>query len=182
MNKNVHYETPTCFRWVLDSAGLLTISPAGDNEEPSHQLGIASVCPSEEVWPWFYFKNGVRKVLIEPGVKAGTSIANIFSDLCRCTEFDVSGLDTSRTELMTEMFCECSKLVDIKGLDSWDTGNVRDMRRAFYNCCQMTDISAVKEWNTGKLEDTGDMFFNCKSLADISPLAKWNVNHPTHSF
>ena len=50
------------------------------------------------------------------------------------------------------MFCGCSKLSDIKGLENWNVSNGNNFSYIFYECSLLSDIKALQNWNLSDLD------------------------------
>ena len=80
---------------------------------------------------------------------------------------------------LTGMFYDCKSLVDIYGLQDWNTGGVTGMKAMFFGCSSLKNISSLKDWDTCQVTDMSEMFLGCSSLNDISALENWNVSSVT---
>lgn len=89
--------------WALDSSGALTIRAAD---------GALGVLPAG-VWPWANVIDQVTSVVIGPGVKAGSSLDDMFNGATSLTSADLSELDASGASTINRMFKDCSSLVDV---------------------------------------------------------------------
>ena len=157
----------TCV-WEIDSEWTLTISPAD---------GKNGVLCSEDsrCWPWRpYFC--AKKIVIKEGVKTGADARSMFIGMTDCAEFDISALDVSDAEFMSNMFEDCRALTDISSLKKWDVSKVADMACMFCGCRSLVDISALEKWDVSKAAGMSCMFFDCWSLENISAVKKWNIS------
>ena len=152
----------TC-SWVIDSEGVLTISPtngvSGTIEE------FTALGNYQNNWQNYNLRTKIKKVVVEEGVKTGQSCFGIFYCLNNCTEMDVSKLDTSNTTNMNQMFSSCEKLISID-ISSFDTSNVTDMSAMFSNCQMLTSLD-VSGFNTSLVIDMDHMFWNCINLTSL---------------
>ena len=48
------------------------------------------------------------------------------------------------------MFCGCSSLSDIKGLEKWNVSNGREFECMFKECSSLTDFKGIGKWNVSK--------------------------------
>ena len=105
--------------WVIDDNGVLTISPSD---------GVSGTLSSYTSGngPWYNYRSQIKKVVVNPGVKAGTSCYRLFYSFSNCTEMDLSNLDTSNVTSMREMFNGCSGLTSLD-VSRFDTSNVTIM-------------------------------------------------------
>lgn len=93
---------------------------------------------------------------------------------------DTTLWDTSNVTNMEQMFYNCLKLTEIKGIENWDTSNVTDITYMFYNCKNLKSLDLSK-WNTSGLVNTGDyttnynIFLNCENLTLLN-VTGWDVS------
>lgn len=78
-------------------------------------------------------------------------------------------IDTSLITNMSYLF-NCSTRISFKGLETWNTHNVKDMSSMFTNTNFNEDIS---EWDTANVKDMGGMFAFTPFNYDIS---NWNIS------
>ena len=45
------------------------------------------------------------------------------------------------------MFCGCSSLSDIKGLEKWNVSNDTEFEGMFKECSSLTDFKRIGKWN-----------------------------------
>ena len=90
------------------------------------------------------------------------TMADMFMNCTSLTSLDISMLDTSAVENMSMMFSGCTSLTQLD-LSSFDVGNVRDLSEMFGNAENLQTID-LSSWKTDSLECTYKMFFNCSSL------------------
>ena len=83
---------------------------------------------------------------------------------------------TDKIRDMELVFKGCSSLVDLSGLETWDTSNVVDMNYMFKNCSSLKDLSFMANWDISKIEKLWNVFEGCSSLVDLSPLAGWDTS------
>ena len=182
----------TC-SWVIDSEGVLTISPT---DGVSGTLNDADFMGSNFIRLWW--KTGlpekVTKVIVEQGVKTGTSCKDMFNNLYNCTEIDLTGLDTSNATNMEGMFCGCSSITSID-VSNLVTTNVTTMRKMFYSCCSlqtldlsmfdMSNVTDIREMFSGfKTTAYSDIDLErnnnaCKNLTSINGISDWNTSNIT---
>ena len=164
----------TC-SWVIDVDGVLTIEPTSDTTGTlaSYISGDAS---------WYNYRELIRKVIVKPGVKA-RGCHHLFYRLINCTEMDLSGLDTSATTSMHEMFRDCSKLesLDLSGFNtsnvSGGTQSSNGMGFMFYGCSSLKSLD-VSSFDTSKLTYMRCMFTDCSSLETLD-LSNFNTANVT---
>ena len=104
-----------------------------------------------------------------------TSVNGMFTYCSRLEEIKgIDSLDTSNITNMYSMFCSCSKLTSLD-LSSFNTSNVTDMSMMFYNCKSLTSLD-LSNFNTDSLEDVGQLFSGCESLTSLN-LSTWNTSN-----
>jgi surface protein len=185
-------------RWEFDDERcVLTISPI---EGTDGMLGEAG----EDGWPWCDFSYDICGVVIKDGVVACRDMSGMFKEIrCGSEDFDLSRLDTSHAENMSEMFSGCDRIEDLRPVKDWDVSKVSNMGHIFSGCSSLADISSLSKWNVGKVRDMSHMFCGCRfsnvlalrdwdvrnvrdmsymfwgcvKLADIGPIAGWNTEN-----
>ena len=164
----------TC-SWVIDVDGVLTIEPTSGTTGT-----LASYISGDG--PWYNYRELIRKVIVKPGVKA-RGCHHLFYRLINCTEMDLSGLDTSATTSMHEMFRDCSKLesLDLSGFNtsnvSGGTQSSNGMGFMFYGCSSLKSLD-VSSFDTSKLTYMRCMFAYCSSLETLD-LSNFNTANVT---
>ena len=73
------------------------------------------------------------------------------------------------------MFNNCSNLIDVAVLSSWDASNVESLYDFFNGCSSLVDVSAVYWWNTSKVEDMRSVFY-WWGFTELD-LSRWNTNN-----
>ncbi|AEM21561.1 lipoprotein [Brachyspira intermedia PWS/A] len=81
-------------------------------------------------------------------------------------------IDTSLITDMSNLFHE-SLRKDFKGIEKWDTSNVKDMHNMFTDAVYFNHN--IEKWNVSKVENMGAMFLRC--LYFNQPLNDWNVSN-----
>ena len=139
--------------WSIDANGLLTIAP-----EDGVKGRLSSV-------PWDNLKDKIKSVKVESTVELDNGSKRAFYYCTRCTEMDLSGLDTSAVTDMSWMFYGCSSLTSLD-LSSFNTSSVTDMSKMFSNCTKLTSLD-LSSFNTSSVTDMSVMFFWCSSLTSL---------------
>lgn len=146
--------------WALDASGALTVRAAD---------GESGTLPAR-TWPWADAIAQVTSVVFEPGVKASSSLNDIFNGAVNLTSADFSGLDTSGATTMDRMFKGCSSLVDVN-LTRFDSSNVTSMAELFSGCSSLEkiDLSSIDNLSvTDPFSGLDDMFKGCTKLSSIT--------------
>ena len=181
----------TC-SWVIDSEGVLTIRPT---DGVSGTLNDNDFRGSAYLRLWWQrgLNEQVTKVIVEPGVKTGTSCREMFCNLYNCTEIDVSGLDTSNATNMYKMFYGCANLQSLD-LSTFNMANVTNISYMFSGnrdtansdtdlannsaCKYLTSIGGISDWNTSSVTEMEGLFSGCASLQTLD-LSRWDVSKVT---
>ena len=100
-----------------------------------------------------------------------TDMSYTFALTCSLTQLDLSTFNTSNVTDMSYMF-GCTNndftmyITTIRGLDKWNTGNVRYMNHMFIGLENLTEVD-VSKFNTENVEDMTCMFHSCVNLTTI---------------
>lgn len=166
-NTNIEAAALTSFQsfgegceWMLDASGALTIRAAD---------GVSGTLPSG-TWPWADAIGQITSAVFEPGVKAGSSLNDLFNGAVNLTSADLSKLDSSGATTMDCMFKGCSSLVDVN-LTGLDSSNVTSMAELFSECSSLekVDLSSIDNLRvTDSFSGLHDMFKDCTKLSSIT--------------
>ena len=148
----------TC-SWEIDYSGVLTIRPTNGTE------GTLSSYTSGN-GPWYSYRAQIKKVVVEPGVKAGAGCHGLFYSFSNCTEMSLSNLDTSNVTNMSGMFDGCYSLTNLD-VSRFDTGNLTSMKNMFSGCSNLTSLD-VSGLDTSKVTDMSYMFDSCSGLTSLN--------------
>ena len=146
--------------WMLDASGALTVCATD---------GVSGTLPAG-TWPWTDEIEQITSVVFEPGVKAGSSLSDIFNGAVNLTSADLSALDTSGATTMDRMFKDCSSLVDVN-LKRFDSSNVTSMSELFFGCSSLekVDLSSIDNLSVADpYSGLTDMFKGCTKLSSIT--------------
>ena len=146
--------------WALDASGVLTVRAAD---------GVSGTLPSG-TWPWADAIGQITSVVFEPGVKAGSSLSDIFNGAVNLTSADLSELDTSGATAMDRMFKDCSSLIDVN-LKRFDSSNVTSMAELFSGCSSLekVDLSSIDNLSVADpYSGLSGMFEGCTKLSSIT--------------
>ncbi len=171
----------TC-SWVIDSEGVLTISPT-DGVSGKMASYTAKNLPLNDIRrgcgvPWILNNQSrIKKVYFDEGVSLGDSCNYLFYGLSNCTEIDMSNIvSTSNVTSMGMMFGSCSKITSLDMAD-WDISNVTYMDGTFYNCSSLETLD-VGQWNTSSVTDMKSLFSGCDKLKTLD-VSNWNTSNTT---
>ena len=138
-----------------------------------------------------------------------TDMRALFEDCIKLTKLDVSSFNTSKVTDMKGMFAgydgNIMSLDEIKGLENFDTRQVKDMSYMFYNCANLTEINVssfdtsnvelieamfrncsvvktldVGHFNLSKVTSIWSMFENCKKIVSLDT-SKWDLSNVTNA-
>ena len=146
--------------WMLDASGALTVCATD---------GVSGTLPSG-TWPWADAIDQITSVVFEPGVKAGSSLNDLFNGAVNLTSADLSELDASGATTMDCMLKGCSSLVDVN-LRGFDSSNATSMAELFSGCSSLekVDLSSIDNLSvTDPYSGLADMFKGCTKLSSIT--------------
>ena len=92
---------------------------------------------------------------------------------------DLSNTNTSRVEIMSRMFRNCSALTDLD-IKHWDVSNVTAMDRMFMNCSSLLELD-LRGWNTSKVTTLDRTFFQASKLKQVNA-SGWNTGNVTNLY
>ena len=103
----------------------------------------------------------------------------LFTGCKSLEELDVTGWNTERVTDMGAMFMNCYNLKTIRGLETWNTSNVRYMTSMFSYGVSYSHNGKLKNinlstWDVSKVKDMSDMFYGCGSLEYLN-VSGWNT-------
>lgn len=109
------------------------------------------------------------------------NMSGMFAACYELQELDVTGWNTSKVRTMSYMFYCCKQLETIRGLETWNTGNVWNMSCMFSYGISYSHDGPLKNINLSNLNvsnvrDMSDMFYGCGSLKYID-VSKWDVSN-----
>lgn len=78
----------------------------------------------------------------------------------------------------TGMFLNCTELVDISSLRSWDMTNVDNINCMFAGCVELHDFSPISNWDVSNITDFQYTFMACEQLDDLHVFKHWNMDEP----
>lgn len=145
--------------WMLDASGALTVRATD---------GVSGTLPAG-TWPWADAIDQITSVVFEPGVKAGSSLSDLFNGAVNLTSADLSRLNSSGATTMDCMFKGCSSLVDVN-LTGFDSSNVTSMAELFSGCSSLekVDLSSIDNLSVTDLSGLSGMFKDCTKLSSIT--------------
>lgn len=181
--------------WKIEN-GVLTISAGQLANSGASGTGIP---------PWKAHAASITSVVVEDGVKTGTSASHLFSNLTNVVTIDASGLDTSAATSLTFMFQNNRRMtevnvtgfdlsamtslnsvfhssgrnMDIIGLDTWDVSKITGIPNIFRSA-SIKSLAGIEGWDTSSLKDLNSSFYQANvSEARLLDLSKWTTSNIT---
>ena len=142
--------------YEINAAGRLTLRPT---------TGSVGELPYYGEWPWMN-NTEITSVVVSKTVKlSGAGGFRLFKGLSNMRTADLSGLDTSQTTWMSEMFWGCSSLTSLD-LSGFNTAKVTTMHSMFCDCSSLTSLD-LSRFSTAKVTTMIQLFRNCSSLTSL---------------
>ena len=92
-----------------------------------------------------------------------TNLKGLFGKCLNLYSLNMFNLDTSNVTDMEDMFNNCKKLKEIKGLNKFNTNKVTNMSPMFQQCNELISLD-LSNFNTSNVTDMSFMFFHCYKL------------------
>lgn len=102
-------------------------------------------------------------------------MGNLFKD-CKNFNADLSRWDVRNVEYMDFIFGGCKSFTG-KGLENWNTTNLKQLHGAFSNCDRFN--ADFSRWKTSKVRDVAYLFHGCKNFIGKG-LEKWDLSDLKH--
>ena len=96
----------------------------------------------------------------------------------RCETIDLTGLDFSKVENMSNMFASSASLSTLVFPVDINTSNVTNMSGVFSGCSALTDLN-LSNFNTSNVTNMSSMFNSCKALESLD-LSSFNTSKVTN--
>ena len=112
------------------------------------------------------------------GINNINDISWMFYDCKLLSSLEIN-LDTSNITNMCYIFCGCTSLESLSGIDFWNTSKVWNMNHLFYNCKSLKSLPNLSDWNTSNVVDMRYMFSNCELLKSLPDISRWNISNVT---
>ena len=87
-----------------------------------------------------------------------------------------NNFDTSQITQMNSMFETCTNLVEIKGVEKWNTSKVKDISYMFVGCRNLQNVN-VSKFNTSKITNMDYTFKECNKLSGEITISNINTNY-----
>ncbi|WEV64076.1 BspA family leucine-rich repeat surface protein [Bifidobacterium sp. ESL0732] len=116
--------------------------------------------------PWT--SDNVITATVNSGVKLapGQSGTYLFGNLPALTTADVSHLDVTDTDNVSNMFWKDPNLIRIDGLENWDTRNIINISYMFWDSSNLPTLN-LTNWNTSRVIYIDHIFDGCTKLKTI---------------
>ena len=110
-----------------------------------------------------------------------TSMYTMFFNCSKIKSLDLSNFNTSSVTNISGIFASNDDengmlLEEIKGLESFDTGNVTNMAAAFQNCMHLININ-LSNWDTSNVTNMNWLFNGCENLKIIQGIETFNTGN-----
>ena len=100
-----------------------------------------------------------------------TEMRYLFSNCRSLVNLDVRGLNTSSVTDICGMFSSCSSIdiLDLSNFDMSNVTNISSMfSGSVSNPMNLTEIKGIENWNTQNVRYASNLFYNCKILNNIN--------------
>jgi len=108
------------------------------------------------------------------------SVSHMFADCYKLEKVDFTGWETPKLNTVDALFNNCGSLksVDVSDLD---TANVVEFSQVFEYCYSLVEIIGLDKWDTTSAQDFGEMFSGCSSLKELD-LSSFNSTNARDSY
>ena len=161
-------------QFTIDREGTMTISPNKEFNNKTGTLNFKTVSGPED-WPWFQYRDDIKKVIVDKGVTLGAVGDYLFAGFRNCRDFQLENLDVSMTENFEYMFMGCDFLTDISSTAAWDFQKAWRLNGMLCNCPSLEDIAPAANWDVSNAMNFNEMFAGDTSLKDLTPTSGWNM-------
>ena len=90
-------------------------------------------------------------------------LSGLFSGCSSLEYINVSSLNLSNVNNISSMFNGCSKLIQIDGLNKWDTSKVINMNSVFSGCSSLRELD-LSGWDVSKVTTATSIISECSKL------------------
>lgn len=106
-----------------------------------------------------------------------TSMLNMFNSDRKLTSLDMSQWDTKKVTDMSGMFSGATNLVELKGIETFDTSQVTSMKEMFYKMTSLKSLN-LNEWDTSNVTSLYNTFAYDKNLENLD-VTEWQTGNVT---
>ena len=107
-----------------------------------------------------------------------TNCKNFFKKCTNIISLDLSNFNTSNIIDMEDMFSECNKLKEIKGINKIITNEVTNMSGLFNECFELEYLD-LSNFDTANVSNMSFMFNHCHKLKVIKGINKFITDKVT---
>lgn len=100
--------------------------------------------------PWKAHAASITSVVVEDGVKTGTSASHLFSNLTNVVTIDASGLDTSAATSLTFMFQNNRRMTEVN-VTGFDLSAMTSLNSVFHSSGRNMNIIGLDTWDVSKI-------------------------------
>ena len=129
-------------------------------------------------------KNNLKKTnknYYEIKLKGLSNITDISYMFSSCDSIiNIYGMDDFNTKNITDMnnmFSNCISLEYLPNISKWDVSNVTNMSYLFHYCESLISVSYIYDWNVKNLTNMECMFSGCKNITGLSETTRWNTKN-----
>ena len=123
---------------------------------------------------------GNLEIFLE-GIDKITDASEMFSDCSLLVNLeDISEWDTSNITNMSKMFENCKSLIPFPDISKWNLINVTRIQYMLYGCKYLESLPDLSGWNTYNIINMSHLFENCESLLSLPNISKWNFINVTN--
>ena len=121
--------------------------------------------------------NGATLDLTGLDTSTFNTMSNMFSNCSYLTSLDLSSFNTSNVTDMNSMFSSCVSIESIY-ISNWDTSKVANMIYMFYHCSKITSLD-LSHFNTRNVTNMNSMFCDCENLTSLN-ISNWDTSKVTN--
>lgn len=95
-----------------------------------------------------------------------SDLGGLFYDCSKLKSVDLSHIDTSNTQYISMMFCNCQNLEDVDVSNLIISSKCNSLNSMFSGCRKLKKID-ISNWDTSGITDMSGMFYGCWELEEI---------------
>ena len=123
---------------------------------------------------------GNLEIFLE-GIDKITNASEMFSDCSLLVNIEgISEWDTSKITNMSKMFENCKSLIPFPNISKLNLVNVTHIQYMFCGCIYLDALPDLSGWNTNNIINMSHLFEYCESLSSLSDISKWNMKNVTN--
>lgn len=128
----------------------------------------------EEAVHMFSYTHGLKELNLSGWETPNlTNVDRMFS-VSDFETIDVSNWDMTGVESLHYMFSFSDKIEKLKGLDTWDTSNIKQLDYTFTGLKSVKELD-VANWDAGNVETMAGLFSSTYSLKSLN-ISEWDVS------